>query len=137
MIAFTTAVYADFYTWEDEAGVQHITDYPPPGNKKSQNIKVYQKSAPPVPGDSQAKAEMKPVITLYTKNDCPECDKAREFFNGRKLSFKEYNLDNDQTAVAKRKEIDNSTDVPFAVINRSQVYGFSETIYDRALKTSP
>jgi len=137
VIAFTATVYADFYTWEDESGVTHITDYPPPANQKSRNVKLHEKNAPSGQADQQAKAETKTVITLYTKNDCPDCDKARDFLTARNLTFTEYNMDNDQTAVVKRKAIDNSAEVPFAVINRNQVYGFSEAVYDRVLKSSP
>lgn len=135
VIAFTATAYADFYTWEDESGVSHITDYPPPASQKSKNVKLHEKSVPSGQADPQAKAETKTGITLYTKNDCPDCDRARDFLTARNLTFREYNMDNDQTAVVKRKEIDNSTDVPFAIINRNQVYGFSESVYDRVLKS--
>ncbi|MEE9911407.1 MAG: glutaredoxin family protein [Deltaproteobacteria bacterium] len=134
IIVFSGKVYADIYTWEDESGISHITDYPPPAGMKSRNVKVFETSAPPVQDGQSAKSEVKPVITLYTKNDCPDCDKAREYLNSKKVIFTEYNMDKDDAAAAKRKAIDNSSDVPFAIINRSQVYGFSDAVYDRALK---
>jgi glutaredoxin len=137
LIAFTATVYADFYTWEDESGVVHITDYPPPANQKSKNVKLQEKSVSSGQSEPQAKVDAKTVITLYTKNDCPDCDKARDFLTARNLTFTEYNMDNEQTAAVKRKAIDNSTEVPFAIINRNQVYGFSEAVYDRVLKSSP
>ncbi|MRR17687.1 MAG: glutaredoxin family protein [Deltaproteobacteria bacterium] len=135
VIALAAPAWADFYTWEDESGVTHITDYPPPANQKSQNVRIHEKSSPSGQADPQAQKETIAAITLYTKNDCPECDRARDFLNARNLTFREYNMDNDQTAAVKRKEIDNSTEVPFAVINRNQVYGFSEAVYDRVLKS--
>jgi hypothetical protein len=46
-------------------------------------------------------------------------------------------MDKDKTAAAKRKDIDDNEDVPFAIINRNQVYGFSESVYNRALKPTP
>jgi len=46
-------------------------------------------------------------------------------------------MDKDKTAAAKRKDIDDSEDVPFAIINKNHVYGFSESVYNRALKPSP
>jgi len=138
IFSFTGTVYADFYTWEDESGVSHITDYPPPQTQKSRNVKVYEKdSSNTQPEKAQADAEKKPVITLYTKKNCPDCDKAREFLKSKNLVFTEYNMDEDPKAAVKRKEIDDNSDVPFAIINRIQVYGFSETIYNRALKSSP
>jgi hypothetical protein len=46
-------------------------------------------------------------------------------------------MDNDKKASKKRKEIDDSEDVPFAIINKNHVYGFSENVYNRSLKAKP
>ncbi len=129
------AANADFYTWEDESGVSHITDYPPPQNLKKQKIKIYEESRPVE--QPAAQKEKKPVIVLYTKNNCPDCDKAIFFLNSRNLAFTEYNMDEDEKAASKRKEIDGGSDVPFAIIDRSEVSGFSEAVYSRVLKLAP
>lgn len=137
IVALAGTAYANFYTWEDESGAIHITDYPPP-NPKNRNVKVYEKNTSGTQAEQPlVQKEKKPEITFYTKNTCPDCDKAREFLNSKKLTFTEYNMDKDPTAAAKRKEIDDSSDVPFAIINKNQVYGFSETVYNRALKSAP
>ena len=133
MIMMVEPANADLYTWEDEPRVLHITDYPPPQNIKKQKIKYFEESMTKA-DQSSAKKEKKADIVLYTKNDCPDCDKAKNFLNSKELVFTEYNMDEDKTAVEKRKGIDDGTDVPFAVINRNQVYGFSEAVYNRALK---
>ena len=126
---------ADFYTWEDESGVSHISDSPPPQILKKRNVKIYEKGSADIQDENKsAKTEIKADITLYTKNNCPDCDKAREFLNSKKLNFTEYNMDNDPKAAVKRKDIDDSNDVPFAIINKNQVYGFSEAVYNRVLK---
>ena len=135
LLMFSGTVYADFYSWEDESGVKHITDYPPVV-KKGKSVKVFQNDSGASDEKQSPDAGKAPSITLYTKNDCPDCDKAREFLNSKKLAFTEYNMDADPKAVAARKEIDDGDDVPFAVINRSHVYGFSEAVYTRALKQS-
>ena len=120
MMIFTGTASAEFYTWEDEAGVPHNTDYPPPANQKSQNVKVHDKGGPLAkPEQATSDEEKKPVITLYTKNDCPDCVKAKEYLNSKKLAFTEYNIDVDKAARQERNN-DNS-DVPFAIINRIQV----------------
>lgn len=138
ILVFAGTVYADFYTWEDESGVSHITDYPPPQNQKSKSVKVYRDGGTETKsGQEENEALKKPVITLYTKNDCPDCVKAKEFLNSKKLAFTEVNMDIDKAAAEKRKEIDDSGDVPFAIINRSHVYGFSEAVYNRVLKSLP
>jgi glutaredoxin len=132
---------ADFYQWEDESGATHITDYPPPQTDSSKNIKVHKDSSNNSAADEEQEAklkvEKKPKVTLYTKENCPDCDKAREFLQSNKVTFTEYNMDQDKSAAAMRKEVDDSEDVPFAIINRNQVYGFSESAYKRVLKQNP
>ena len=135
---------ADFYTWEDETGATHITDYPPPKAESAKNVEVHKDKVSPngeeqetSPKDAKSKSKKKPEVILYTKNDCSDCDKAREFLKSKNISFTEYNMDTDKTAAVKRKDIDDSEDVPFAIINRAQVYGFSESVYNRALQLTP
>ncbi|MFO7570589.1 MAG: glutaredoxin family protein [Smithellaceae bacterium] len=136
LIIFTATAHADFYTWEDETGAVHITDYPPPQIKSDQNVKVHKRDAPSTAGVETA-VEKKPDIILFTKNDCPDCDKAKDFLKSKNMPFTEYNMDTNEDAVVKRKDFDESNDVPFAVINRFQVYGFSETVYNRVLNLKP
>ncbi|HEX7415868.1 MAG TPA: glutaredoxin family protein [Smithellaceae bacterium] len=135
---------ADFYTWEDETGATHIADYPPPKAGPAQKVEVH-KDTTASPNDEEQvtsskdtkSKSKKPEVTFYTKNDCSDCDKAREFLKSKNISFTEYNMDTDKTAAVKRKDIDGSEDVPFAIINRNQVYGFSESVYNRALQLAP
>lgn len=136
-VAFAGLACAEYYTWEDESGAVNISSYPPPQNQKTRNLKVFEQDIGQVSGVPEKQPEKAPDITLYTKKDCADCDKARDFLKSRQLPFTEFNMDEDQQAVEKRKEIDDSTDVPFAVINRMQVYGFSEAVYNRALKSAP
>ena len=132
------ASFAEFYTWEDEHGVAHITDFPPPAHLKGQNVQRHAEGDPADKSEQYTPQKGKaPVIELYTKNDCPDCEKAKEFLRTNGLVFTEYNMDEDETAVSRRKDIDESEDVPFAIINRIQVYGFTEAIYNRALKAMP
>lgn len=136
---FSTA-NAEFYTWVDESGVTHITDYPPPQTSSTKNVKIHKNksdNASITQDEDASKNQRKPDVTLFTKNDCQDCDKAREFLQSQNVSFTEHNMDTDSDAVARRKDIDDSEDVPFAIINRNQVYGFSEAVYNRALKLFP
>jgi glutaredoxin len=143
LFLFCATVNADFYKWEDESGATHITDYPPPQAESASNIQRHKsssdKSATDEEREAKLKAEKKPDVTLFTKNDCADCDKAREFLKSKKVIFTEYNMDRDKTAAAKRKELDKDTgdDVPYAIINRNQVFGFTESVYNRALKLNP
>lgn len=140
---------ADFYKWEDENGITQITDYPPPQGKSAKDVQVHKYESEYLKDlqdnedqessskDNKSKSQKKPEIVLYTKNDCGDCDKAREFLKSKNIPFSEYNMDNDKTSATRRKEIDNSEDVPFAIINKNHVYGFSESVYNRALKPIP
>jgi glutaredoxin len=143
VFVFCGTANADFYTWEDESGVAHITDYPPPA-KSGKKVQIYKSDSDTSPEMSSAEAKDRSKgskkeadIVLYTKNTCDECDKAREFLKSKKVLFTEYNIDSNKEAAKKRKEIDDSTDCPFAIINRNQVYGFSANVYDRALRLKP
>ncbi|MGA2782400.1 MAG: glutaredoxin family protein [Smithella sp.] len=137
---------ATFYTWEDENGATQITDYPPPQGKSAKNVQVHKYESDNLTDlqnteeqgssskDNKSKSQKKPEVVLYTKNDCNDCDKAREFLKSKNIPFTEYNMNTDKTSAARRKEVDDSEDVPFAIINKNQVFGFSESVYNRALK---
>lgn len=138
-VCFCQTATADFYKWVDENGETQITDYPPPQEHAAKNIEIHKSESQTPPQQAQEdaskiKAKKKLDIVLYTKNDCKECDKARDFLKSKNLDFIEYNRDTDETAAAKRKEIDDGDEVPLAVINRNRIHGFSESIYDRVLK---
>jgi len=140
---------AAFYTWEDENGATQITDYPPPQGKSAKDVQVHKYESENLTDlqneeeressskDKKLKSQKKPIAVLYTKNDCKDCDKAREFLKSKNIPFTEYNMDNDKTSAARRKEVDDTEDVPFAIIDKNQVYGFSESVYSKALKPNP
>lgn len=140
---------AAFYTWEDENGATQITDYPPPQGKSAKEVQVHkyeseistdlqsEEEQKTSSKDNKSKSQKNPEVVFYTKNDCSDCNKARDFLKSKNVLFTEYNMDNDKTSRARRKEIDNTEDVPFAIINKNHVYGFTESVYDRALKLNP
>lgn len=140
---------AAFYTWEDENGATQITDYPPPQGKSAKEVQVHkyeseistdlqsEEEQKTSSKDNKSKSQKNPEVILYTKNECSDCNKARDFLKSKNVLFTEYNMDNDKTSRARRKEIDNTEDVPFAIINKNHVYGFTESVYDRALKLNP
>ena len=138
-IFFCQTAMADFYKWVDENGETRITDYPPPQDKAAKDVQIHKSDLPnPETKDDASKDKpKKPDIILYTKNNCPDCDKARDFLKSKDVTLTEYNIDENEKAAAKRKEIDDSTDVPLAIINRNQVHGFLESIYNKLLKSVP
>lgn len=140
LVFFSQAAAADFYTWEDEKGEMQITDYPPPTDKTIKNIQIHQhrpEDYSNLSDDRDQSAIKKATVVIYTKNDCEDCDKAKDYLTSKNIPFTEYNTDTDVNAAIKRKEVDNGEEVPFAIINRNHVYGFSENVYDRVLKMEP
>ena len=137
---------AAFYTWEDKNGATQITDYPPPQGKSAKDVQVHKYESENLTDlqseeeqkasskDNKSKSQNNPEVVLYTKNNCSDCDKAREFLKSKNISYTEYNMDQDKTSAAQRKEVDDTEDVPFAIINKNKVYGFSEGVYNKALK---
>ncbi len=138
---------ADFYTWEDEKGNVHITDYPPPA-KQGKKIKVRkdedipkdfcirpakEQTAKQSDKDKVAQSENNEVI-LYTTSWCPYCTKARDFFASRNISFTEYDIERDKEAARRKKELDPRGGVPFAIINGKEIHGYSESAYKNALR---
>lgn len=137
-LLYSTA-YADFYTWEDENGATQITDYPPPVEKSVKGMQIHKSGTEDLQGEAMSKEGKtktgeKNDVVLYTKNNCKDCDNARAYLTSKNISFTEYNMDTDKDSAVKRKAIDNSEDVPFAIINKNQIYGFSESVYKRVLK---
>lgn len=132
---FSTAALADFYKWEDDQGNIHITDYPPP-SKPGKKLRVYNYDSF-AENEEKQESDVKPEVIIYTKDSCGDCNKAREFLQSKNIPFTEYNIDTDKEAAKKRRAIDDSEDVPFAVIGQNQVYGFSDSIYKRLLKLKP
>jgi len=142
-VFFCQTAMADFYKWVDEKGETQITDYPPPQDKAAKDVEI-QKTETKNPTDlekedneSKIQAKKKLNTLLFTKNNCKDCDRARDFLNSKNVPFTEYNMDEDPNAAIKRKEKDSDTDVPFAIINRNQVHGFSESVYERVLQMEP
>jgi glutaredoxin len=137
---FCPPANADYYTWKDERGITFIADHPPQQGKSVKDLQLYKydedsnSKQKDKEKNSQAK---KPEVVLYTKNDCKDCDRARDFLKSKGLSFTEYNMDTDKKAAEKRKEVDDGDEVPFAIINKSHVFGFSESVYNKILKTKP
>lgn len=142
-VFFCRTAVADFYKWVDEKGQTRITDYPPPEDKKAKDVVIHKsesENVKAVTGEADAatnKDVKKADVVIYTKNDCKDCEKAIEFLKSKNVDFTEYNVDNDKDAAMRRQEMENGDDVPFAIINRNQVHGFQESVYERVLNMEP
>lgn len=145
LFALQGIAVADFYTWEDDQGNVHITDYPPPA-KYGKKIKMSKDAETPQEicirpekektsaDNREAIQEKNQEVILYTTSWCPYCTKARNFFQSRNIPFTEYDVEKDREAAARKRELDPRGGVPFAIINGHPIHGYSESAYERALK---
>jgi glutaredoxin len=145
--------YAEYYKWEDEQGMLHVTDYPPP-EKTVKNIKVHdyddeltnsagtgkqnnQQPSKPVSSARANKNNASREVVLYVTSWCPYSQKAREYFKSHNIPFTEYDIEKDKDAAKRLEEIAPRSGVPVAVINGDIIGGFSPRDYERALLNNP
>lgn len=80
-------------------------------------------------------AEPEPNVELYSTSWCTYCQKARQFFRERGISFTEYDIEKDPDAAYRKQQLDSAgRGVPFAVINGHRIHGYSEPLYLQALE---
>ncbi len=72
-------------------------------------------------------------VELYVTSWCPYCRQAIDFFRSRGIYCVIYDVERDDDAARRKKELDPRKGVPFAVINGIKIHGFSEKIYLKAL----
>ncbi len=73
-------------------------------------------------------------VELYVTSWCPYCRQAIDFFRSRGINPVVYDIERDDNAARRKKELDPRKGVPFAVINGVKIHGFSENAYLKALK---
>ena len=142
-------VSADFYKWEDENGVIHITDYPPPARTMQKKVKVHKDydekidssqinrrsaGAPGHPLPKYSGNKSNPDVTLYTTSWCKYCRMARDFLQSRNINFTEYDVEKDKEANQRMRMLGGSGSIPFVVINGQTIQGYSEQAYENALR---
>lgn len=147
----------EIYKWVDENGVIHFRDSPPHSiapSVKIETIPVHEydyqdirHSEPEVRKNnrgsnttssipSQSAIRKSAQVELYTTSWCFYCKKAREFFRSKGIPFTEYDIEKDKKAARRKRKLDKSGGVPFAVINGKGIHGFSKAAYERALHGS-
>lgn len=144
---------SEIYQWTDQNGIKHFSHTPPPTTQKefkstdeipgTQNALPVSKQKNQTPS-SGVKKPSKPVSTskktyqnntveLFSTAWCGYCTKARQFLIANNIPFKEYDIDKDKAAAARKKKLSGRNGVPYAIINGKGVYGFSQDAYARAL----
>jgi len=139
-LTFALPVNAEIYKWTDAEGKAHFSASKPahPASiENRQDLDV--KSPQPVPaadkpaGDNKAQATA-PQVDLYITSWCPYCKKAMAFLRKNNIAFTTYDIEQDQDAAARKRDIDPGYGgIPLAVINGAAIRGFSESSYQQAL----
>jgi glutaredoxin len=72
-------------------------------------------------------------VDLYVTSWCGYCKRARNFLISKGIDFNEYDIEKDEEAARRKRELDRRRGVPFAVINGHKTHGWSQPAYERAL----
>jgi len=67
-----------------------------------------------------------PKIVMYSKDPCPYCVRAKQFFKNENLVFEEIDLTNDPSQLEKIKQELGWKTVPMILINNKLVGGYSD-----------
>lgn len=66
-------------------------------------------------------------VTIYTKDDCPYCKLAKQFFESRSIPYKEKYVGTDITSEEYRETINNT--VPGIFINNEFIGGYNDLVW--------
>jgi len=146
---------AQMYKWVDEKGVVHMSNSPPANKKlrkKTKKIKQTKRKKSKSSTSSyqdylkqeqnrgkqrnaqNTRRKNKVVrVTMYTTSWCPACESARQYFRARGISFTDYNVEKDEAAAKRKKDLHPGGGVPLVVINGKVFLGFSASAFDAAL----
>lgn len=75
-------------------------------------------------------------VELYTTSWCGYCKQARAFLQGNGVSFREYDVETDSSAAARKRSLVSGSGVPVARIDGQVLSGFSATRYGEAIRSS-
>jgi len=72
-------------------------------------------------------------VKIYTTDTCPYCSEAKDYFNKKKIKFKEINLSKDDKKVGEMIKISGQSGVPVIVIGKRVIIGFDKPAIEEAL----
>jgi len=146
LLLMATTSRAEMYRWLDEKGVVTFKDYPPPVSKK-RKVKVYsdsdfdpaptrqspaetvtrsnQRSTAPAPQPTPSKNErFNGTVEMYVTDWCGYCKKAAAYMKSRNIPFVAYDIEKDNGAKQRHKEL-GGRGVPLIIVGNNRMSGFS------------
>lgn len=133
-VLFMQTSHAQIYKWKDADGKVHFGDKKPV-NKNSENIHLKINTYESVKIDpsvfkSNERNSSNKSITIYSAAWCGVCKKAKKYFNKHNISYTEYDIDKDNSAKKRYKEM-GATGVPVIFIGKRRMNGFSVASFER------
>lgn len=65
-------------------------------------------------------------VTVYSKEVCPYCDRAKQLLKNKDVDYEEIRVDEDEQQLAKMKELSGQRTVPQIFIGDEPIGGFDE-----------
>lgn len=65
-------------------------------------------------------------VVMYTKNHCPYCDLAKQFFKAHDIAFEEIRVDLDEAKLQEMMRLSNKRTVPQIFINDQAIGGYDD-----------
>ncbi|WP_256211000.1 glutaredoxin domain-containing protein, partial [Oenococcus oeni] len=69
-------------------------------------------------------------MTVYTKNNCPQCKATNRWLNEHNIDYQEINTTNDQNAINHLKRIGVER-LPFVVTDKGNLTGFQPAVLEK------
>lgn len=138
VIALPTSASAEIYKWKDKDGRVHFGDSASgsaPAEKVQLKINTYTHvtyaKRPRVAGPAHS-ANAGSVV-LYGTRWCGYCKKAKAYFNARNISYVDYDIETDATALAQFKGFGGGG-VPVIFVGDTRINGFNEAAFERVYR---
>ncbi len=125
------------YKYVSPDGVVTYSDQPPPATAKKVELKNFAGGGGNVsslPFELRRVAENFPVV-MYTQLPCAECDQGRSLLRNRGIPYSEKTINSDED-MAELRKLSGGATIPFLMIGRQKLRGFSESAWTAALDDS-
>ncbi len=148
VLLISTPAVADIYSWTDSNGVKHFSNQPPSDAKAVQTKreikhdsaqyqqweeqrKESQNSALKRRAKQRAALKQSPQnpgnVVMYSTPTCGYCKRAAAFFSKHNISFTEYDITADKSAMKRFKGL-NGRGVPLIMVGEQRIVGFNKPL---------
>lgn len=125
LLLCAASAHAQLYRWVGPDGKVTYSDTPPPKTAKQVETKSLTSSSVNTADFpfELAEAVRNSPVTLYTTRDCPPCEDARQFLNGRGVPYKEKTV-NTPEDINLFRQISTDNQLPLLTVGRAKERGY-------------